>query len=414
MAKRKIGLGHKSKEGVKKVKVEKPIEQPAEEQVEPEGTNIADIESLYRTWDGDETILNGIINECSRLESAGNSDSDEVKCLLVFAIIDMSSFKAEEREDWLHMAKEKIEEIDGKVWKSLSQCKLILNELSVDWVNNLDVDGNFIGKEMEGSVIELLKAFKKKFNLVLKNVEKDKVVGPLFIKVLDGFDALLNLIDNFGVVDEGDEVDSDAEEEEGIELDQNHPLFEIKQSDEFDNYWREAMEKYGALIDDVEESDLVNVTSIDGKDVETDVDVLLDLKRDVHKKIGQSYLMESESPLAFYTSYAFAEGGEEEEDEEEEDAPTDEELPHEVKEARDDAKRLILTAIEHLKSYQSQEDPQSWVDLAEAEISYGNLLTVDSKEQEEWYKKAEIKLRRANDVGHGKWQDILTSLLGKE
>lgn len=134
------------------------------------------------------------------------------------------------------------------------------------------------------------------------------------------------------------------------------------------------------------------------------------IKRSVYEKLGQSYLMEAEEPIAFFNSYQY----EREEDEEEEDEEEDAEMKAAAEDARREGQRLVGEAIGLLRETQDEEDPKTWVNLAEALITEGNLFDLDSPEQEKAYAEAEKLLRRANNATHGHYEDILQSLVGEE
>ena len=63
------------------------------------------------------------------------------------------------------------------------------------------------------------------------------------------------------------------------------------------------------------------------------------------------------------------------------------------KEAQKISQELITKALDYLKQAKDEEDPETWVSIAEAMISLGNLYEVDSKEQEDLYLEAEKILK---------------------
>ena len=73
---------------------------------------------------------------------------------------------------------------------------------------------------------------------------------------------------------------------------------------------------------------------------------------------------------------------------------------------------MITKALDYLKQAKDEEDPETWVSIAEAMISLGNLYEVD-KEQEDLYLEAEKILKRANNVTNGKFQEELDNLYHK-
>lgn len=73
---------------------------------------------------------------------------------------------------------------------------------------------------------------------------------------------------------------------------------------------------------------------------------------------------------------------------------------------------MISTALKYFEWAKDEEEPESWVRIAEAKISLGNMYEVDSAEQEECYAEAEKILSKANNVTNGKYLDVLENLLG--
>ena len=67
-----------------------------------------------------------------------------------------------------------------------------------------------------------------------------------------------------------------------------------------------------------------------------------------------------------------------------------------------------------MKRAKDEEDPETWVGIAEAMISLGNLYEVDSKQQDDLYVEAEKILKKANNVTNGKFKEELDNLLYKE
>ena len=70
-----------------------------------------------------------------------------------------------------------------------------------------------------------------------------------------------------------------------------------------------------------------------------------------------------------------------------------EELEGLTEKAQKISQELITKALDYLKQAKDEEDPETWVSIAEAMISLGNLYEVDSKEQEDLYLEAEKILK---------------------
>lgn len=51
--------------------------------------------------------------------------------------------------------------------------------------------------------------------------------------------------------------------------------------------------------------------------------------------------------------------------------------------------------------------------IAEAQVSLGNLLTDDEKEQESLYEQAIVRLEKAQDLGVGDYSEMISELKGE-
>lgn len=391
---------------------------------------------LWKTWKNgerdNELILNGIINECDRLlrnnhENGGNENvklNDNFYSIYSQALSDIAKFKPDEEiADWIDNSLERIDEGFGKFNNNnirllFTKCNVLLNKIAIQFIGKMNIDSK---KEEYKELNHLFKEFFETWNKAIKECEKQKDFSIFkeewVLEILNVYDDLLDIVDKFGtpmneIVDsDGEEDEEEVEEEEeenenqliskakndvlqatDFEIAEDHPLYEIRNDDSYNVFWRDNMLKYKELMGD---------------------DVSKNIKKSVHEKLGQSYLMEAEDPIAFFNSFQY------DRDDEIEDALEDEEDKLrelvETKEAaeksRELGKSLVNTAIEHLREAHDEEDPKTWVNVAEALITYANLLELESEEQEQTYKKAEKLLRRANNACHGKYQDILDSLI---
>ena len=431
MSKRKLGLG-KSK--VKKQKVEETVEKNENEsgkdeqlltveltdEVNPDDP-LSQLFGLWKTWKesdrSNELILNGIINECDRIlrnciENGGNekiSINDNFYNIYGQALSDISKFKPEnEVSDWISNAIERIDEGMDKFGNNnirllFAKCNIIINKIAVEFIGQMNVDSK---KDEFPHLKKQFKEFTSTWNKAIKECEKNNDYSILkedwVLEILDIFDDLLDIIDKFGtqmneVVDSDDEDDEDDDESNekapvkelidatDFEISEDHPLYEIQNDDSYNFFWRDNMIKYKELIGD---------------------DADIKLIRNVNEKLGQSYLMEAEGPIAFFTSYQYER--DEDDDNEEDDG---EEMKASVEEARKEAIKLVEEALKHLRKTHNEEEPKTWVNIAEALITYANLLELDSEEQENTYLEAEKLLRRANNATHGHYEDILNSLI---
>ncbi|EGW33414.1 uncharacterized protein SPAPADRAFT_60771 [Spathaspora passalidarum NRRL Y-27907] len=208
--------------------------------------------------------------------------------------------------------------------------------------------------------------------------------------MLTALDDFLDIVDNFGK-DTLEGLDEDQEEDEidEVELPFEHPLFAIRDDDMYNQWWRDHTHTFLENVDKHLEA------KPDKKDE------LAHLRREICRRLGQSYLQEAEIPSSVFTSLSY------------DDDYKDEEELHGLtqEEAQVAAQELIARALKYLTQAEDKEEPETWVDIAEAMISLGNLYDVDSEEQESLYKDAEAILNKANNVTNGKYKDVLDNLL---
>lgn len=428
--KRQLGLGkHKSK----KQKIGPTSEKGSDKneqlltvelanEVNPDDP-LSQLTGLWKTWKNgerdSELILNGIINECDRImrncaENGGKEDiklNDEFHSIYGQALSDISKFKPEEEmKEWIENAFERIDEGFTKFGRDnirlkLAKCSIILTKIGSLYIGQMTIDST---KDKFEGLKELFESFTKLWTDSVNLAEKKKdfilFKEESTLELLNIFDDLLDIVDKFGnqraeVVDSDNEEDEEEEEKESKDIDaknaleaedfeisQDHPLYEIQQSDSYNTFWRDNMLKFKDLM---------------GEDVEKQV------AKSVYEKLGQSYLMEAEEPIAFFSSYQYEREGTEEDAEGEDD----EEMEEAVSSARQEGMRLVEEALIYLRKAHDEDDPKTWANVAEALITFGNLLELDSKEQEEAYEEAEKLLRRANNATHGHYEDILQSLI---
>ena len=446
MSKRKLGLGKvrakKQKLDIQEKKDNDAIEK-GEKQGEGENANeelltvelanevnpddpLSQLCGLWKTWkDGErnnELILNGIINECDRIlrNTVENGGKEEVKLSDNFysiygqAMCDISKFKPDEEvKDWIDNSLERIDEGfnrygEDNIRLKFARCYILLNRIAIQYIAQMNVDSK---KEEFKGLKESFEEFIETWNKAVAESKRQNDFS-LFkeewvLEILNIFDDLLDIVDKFGTqmseVVDSDEEDEDEEEEEeekgeeeekkaaasealrtdDFQISEDHPLYEIQNEDAYNVFWRDNMLRYRDLM---------------GADVDRKI------KKSVHEKLGQSFLMEAEEPIAFFNSFQY----DMEDDGEEE---VDEETRQAAENARAAAEGLVRNAVEQLRETYDEEDPKTWVNIAEALITYGNLLELEGADQEAAYAEAERLLRRANDACHGRYQDILDSLV---
>ncbi|CAR26686.1 hypothetical protein ZYGR_0H05090 [Zygosaccharomyces rouxii] len=409
MAKRALGLGQKNKEKKRKVdnsnsnnEPNRNSPAPGADQIQVEMDENADLDDeltqLKGLWNNyfhsdreSEYVLNGIIHECDRLLRQSDSDektkkllNDEFYAIYALALSELTIFKTEqEGEDvsqyfdqaleWAEIGMEKTSK-DSQLLQ-LAVSKIILQRIPLQFISKLTVDSK--PEDVNLDLFEQLQRAKKCFN-----VEKDL---ELAYEVLQMFDDLLDMLENFGHgnnIDEG--LDSDEEDEiEPVKLNKKHPLYRLQKAIPENYAWlKETMVK---LFENIEETTL---------------------RRNVARTLGHLFLKAAEEPTSVFMQQY--------DDEDEEEETEDKEVPKEIKQAQKEALSHTRTALDYLEKAQVEDEPETWVEVAEAYIDLGNLHDYQSSEQEKAYKVAEDILKKANRASHGRFQDILDNLLAKD
>ncbi|KAI5949996.1 ETT1 [Candida theae] len=417
MAKRTLGLGKAAKAKKQKTESESidtgkadeasnqlTVELPEEVDADDE---ISQLKGLYKAHINserdNELVVNGIIHECDRLlrnQEEGTSLPPTFYKIYSIALSELANFHFEDVKQVKEFFDASLERIETGLEKYphdvellLTRAKILINQLISQHVSQLSLDS----KSDETNVKELLDAALKVYESAeVKADESSKFEAfsnAEYFDILEAVDDLLDIVDNFGKneveeeeeeeEEEGTSKDDNAgEEEEEIELDETHPLYPIKNTDEYNQWWRDHTIKYLEILNKVP----------------SPPDSLI---REVNQRLGQSYLQESEIPTNVYTTLKY-----------DEDYAGLEELEGlTLEQAQEIAKDLIHKALEHLKKAEDKEEPESWVSIAEAMITLGNLYELDSEEQEKLYDEAETILKKANNVTNGKYEDVLENLL---
>jgi hypothetical protein len=173
-------------------------------------------------------------------------------------------------------------------------------------------------------------------------------------------------------------------------------------------------------LDDDEEGDLVKATERylewsrnrwerilesvpagKGKSKMTEDDSSFTIVRKANKGMGQYYLSLS-MPIVQRI---------EESDSEDEGGSDDEQHDKENDtEEIEKAKKSLGKAIQYLSKAETEEEPQTLVEIAEAQLTLANLLEEDCPDQRRLYAEAASRLKRAQRLGHGNYQDLIAEL----
>lgn len=406
MAKRTLGLGKRNKEKKRKVENSTSNERkdsptPGAEQIQVELDENADPDNelvqLKGLWNNyfhsdreSEYVLNGIVHECDRLLREADKDekaksllNDEFHAFYALALSELTIFKAaQESEDIsqyfdnaLERAELGLERAPDSDLLKLVIAKIIIQSIPLQFVSKLTVDSK--AADVPVDLFEQLEKAKNNFN-GQSNVE-------LGFEVLQMFDDLLDILENFGLennVDEG--LDSDDEEElEPIVLKKSHPLRRLQESIPANYVWlRETMQRLFEQVEDPK------------------------IRIDMARSLGHLFLKAAEEPSSVFLQQY--------DDDSAEGSNETEKVQKDAKEAQKEALSHTITALDYLKKAQVEDEPKTWVEVAEAHIDLGNLYDYQSAEQEKAYQTAEDILKKANRASHGKFQDILDNLLAKE
>lgn len=372
---------------------------------------VAQVNALWKTYlaseDKSELMVNGIIHECDRILRKVNNkerDADDEKleltgrfyAIYALALSSLAFYHTEDLGKVKEFFKEAADRIDSghkafpdSVDLVFAEAKIMISRVplveisqlilgsKVD-LNNVDVSLSLDRSLEQWEKAQKLASAQKAFQLY--NLEN--------FDFLQALDDLLHMVDNFGQeILEGEDSDDENNARDDVQLDENHPLYKIKLLDKYNSWWREQtigfldnLEKHIARDSGVKNHDLV-------------------LKKELCKRLGQSYLMEAETPAQVFTTLSYFE-----KDKKEMHGLTKEE-------AQKVSQELFTNALKYLKQAQDDQEPETWVNVAEAMILLGNTLEIDSKEQEETYKEAEEILVKANNATNGKYEDILENLM---
>ncbi|OVF06949.1 putative enhancer of translation termination protein [Clavispora lusitaniae] len=374
---------------------------------------VAQLKALWKTYfaseDKSELMLNGIIHECDRIlrktHNTKEQDEDDEKielsgrfyAIYALALSSLAFYHTEDLKkvnDFFAEAFDRIESgrkaFPDSVDLAFAEAKIMISRIPLVEVSQLLVDSR-VGKE-RSDVSKSLDASLAKW----EEAQKQAVAQNHFhhynaenFDFLQALDDLLDMVDNFGQeIMEGEDSDAEEDEKPHVELDEGHPLFAIKSSDKYNLWWREQTI---AFLDHLNK----NIENASAKELPA----LAVLKRELCKRLGQSYLMEAEVPANVFTTLSYYS----------KDAESLNGLTR--VEAQKISQDLFKRALTYLKQAQDEQEPETWVNVAEAMISLGNTYEIDSKEQEETYKEAEAILVKANNATNGKYEDILENLM---
>lgn len=373
---------------------------------------VGQLAALWRTYfvleDKKELVLNGIIHECDRILRKAHLDkpeSDEENVAITgrfygiyaLALSNLAFFHTEERDKVEAFFTEAMDRISrgeelfpDSVDILFAKARIMINKIALTVISRLDLDSRVGEKSLTGAqLLDDCLAQWERAESISGELNQYDYYNIESLDFLQALDDLLDVVDNFGQ-DHMEGEDSDAEEDAPEhKLDENHPLFSIKKTDKYNRWWRDHLIIFLNNLD----------KRLAGENKKDKDHPLTTLRRELCKRLGQSYLMEAETPSNVYTTLTYYA-----KDKKEIDGLSKEE-------AQTASQRLYQTALKYLRQSQDDDEPETWVNVAEAMILLGNVYDLDSPGQEEAYKEAEEILVKANNVTNGKFDDILHNLL---
>lgn len=399
--KRRLGLGQQSQQKKLKPEENEDKEETPQAQLEieiEEGDLDDELVQLHGLWKNyfeserdDELLLNAVVHECDRLLRDADKDeqvrkavqSDVFHAVYALALAHLTAFKAgeegrseEERAAnvaaFFDNALERVELGKAQFASSsrldLVKAHILLHRVPLQYISKLDKESE--GEPLHVLVDEALQAYK---------ADAD---AELAYDTLQALYDLLDIAANFGhedAIEEG--LDSDDEEEEReisqIDLSDSHPLKTL----------RDAVPRHLQWLSE-RAAELAQGASAP-----------LKAKR-AHRLAGEVLLKLAQEPATEYLELVYKD----------DDAPETAEPPAAARDVQARAVAATQRAVDALQLAMLDDEPETWAQLAEAQISLGNLLDNGSPEQERVYAEAEQLLKRANRAAKGRYQDVLDAL----
>jgi len=437
MAKRTLGLGKAAKQR-KKQKSETPeVETTSEESKIPQPkTNeitvelneevdaddeLAQLKALWNTYlnseRDNELVLNGIIHECDRLlrnQSNENKLPSEFHSIYAVALSELAIFHTDDETDgksikeFFEAALERIElgqdQDPESIELKFAKSRIIINRIPLEYISKFDLESKDDDNlKLDKLLDEAIKNYEEAEESV-KLLENYALLDINVFEILKALDDLLDIVINFGKKDIAEGLDSDDEdeaEEDEVKLSKKHPLYKLRSKHEKYFEW---LIKHGSNFGEFINKDFKELSSKELKSLKVSERQKLEFYKSVSAQIGKLFLQAAEKPSNIFTTITY-----------DSDIEDDTEMDGlSAKEAQKQAIGYTKRAVEFFERSEDKEDPQTWVDVAEAIISLGNLYDYESNEQEDCYKDAEKRLRRANNATNGKYQTILENLINND
>lgn len=374
---------------------------------------LAQLQALWKTYSKldkeNELMVNGLIHECDRLLRNEDKNArqlpDFFHAIYALSLAELAKFKPDETKQCFDAAMERIDA--GLILHSHSpalhfaKSRVVVAKIPLQYISVLDDEATI------GEIPDIYQLWKDANKSWEKAVKDSTSAGGVEDNVdfLFAVDDMLDMIDNFGDDDDDDEDGADDSDEENdynhsphakksIQQDASgakkeavrsgHPLYEmINETTRNKAWWRKQTQQF---LQDADKDRLA-----------------LGTRRELCARLGQYYLLLAEEPAAQYMEVKY--NGEE-------DAELSPEDERELSQWATVAKEQFQNALDWFKLAQDDDEPDTWVNVAEAMISLGNVYDMESPEQEKWYLEAEAILVRANKATLGRYAEVLENLRG--
>lgn len=372
-------------------------------------------------------LLYGVIHECDRLLRNSTSDlPSRFHNVYALSLLELSRFQETEGEK----NESKNEQQHGDTAEAYIEAAIERAEIGlVNDSKNSDLlftrtkaqvalisvkinDMTLSPGERYKSAVELIdkvekavKDYEEAESIILDNPDGDykKKRGCLYTKdQLDTIESVLKVAENFSSLEYAKEISSFETNPDPIFLEIENSLLgeeQVKLAEWSKNRWEQILNK-------------IPESKGKSKTPEEDGDHSYMVIRRANRGMGEYYLSIS-APIINRLETSDDDDGEEEEEEEEKSDDEEKELTEEQAKNIALAKEYLSKAIEYLlkaENDDSAEDAAVYPLIAEAQISLANLLDNDSDEQNVLYNEAVSKLKKAQRLGYGDYQEQIAEL----
>ncbi|KAA8915709.1 hypothetical protein TRICI_002152 [Trichomonascus ciferrii] len=370
-------------------------------------------------------LLYGVIHECDRLlRNATGALPSRFHNVYALSLLELSKFHVSEGEKRSQQSEQQDEDMPVDTTEAYIEAAidradvgLAADEKSPDLlftrakaeialisvkINDVTLTPGvryMVAVEMIENIQKAIKDYEVAESIILDSPESDanKKKGCLYTKdQLDTIESLLKIAENFNSLEYEREIapfetnsDPAFEKVDGPLLaEQQRKLAEWSKK-----RWEQILEK-------------VPEGKGKGKTPEEDGDHSYAVIRRANRGMGEYYLSIS-APIISRLEASDDDDGDDDDDDDDDEEVTEEKLND-----FQTAKGLLTKAIEYLlkAEHDSEHDAAVYPLIAEAQISLANLLDNDSDEQNVLYNEAVARLKKAQRLGYGDYQEQIAEL----